>query len=194
MNKTQIRLYQQVEMILNKNGFLYTKHHNDFFCFEVNTRFGKWRIRPEHENRSKLVKIYTRFDHPEIIDKSIFKEEEFSFDSFSGKLNFYYFNKDENIMLGVFDRLCRIVNGKEVSIFKNELLNYLIDFMIQNNWYDDKIPEQARAIFTTICFIGNIAAYTKERYDILYTLYWRADLEELIEFEDFESYMMELIV
>ena len=77
---------------------------------------------------------------------------------------------------------------------KNELLNYLIDYMIQENCENKNVKEQARAIFTTICCVGNIEADTKECDEILSTLYWRSDLEYLIEYEEFEDFMLELIV
>ena len=77
---------------------------------------------------------------------------------------------------------------------KNELLNYLIDYMIQENWENKNVKEQARAIFTTICCIGNIKAGTKECDEILSTLYWRSALEYLIEYEAFEDFMLKLIV
>lgn len=77
---------------------------------------------------------------------------------------------------------------------KNELLNYLIDYMIQENWENKNVKEQARAIFTTICCIGNIKAGTKECDEILSTLYWRSALEYLIEYEEFEDFMLKLIV
>lgn len=77
---------------------------------------------------------------------------------------------------------------------KNELLNYLIDYMIQENWENKNVKEQARAIFTTICCVGNIEADTKECDEILSTLYLRSDLEYLIEYEEFEDFMLELIV
>ena len=77
---------------------------------------------------------------------------------------------------------------------KNELLNYLINYMIQENWENKNVKEQARAIFTTICCVGNIEADTKECDEILSTLYWRSDLEYLIEYEEFEDFMLELIV
>ena len=77
---------------------------------------------------------------------------------------------------------------------KNELLNYLIDYMIQENWENKNVKEQARAIFTTICCIGNIKAGTKECDEILSTLYWRSALEYLIEYEEFEGFMLKLIV
>ena len=77
---------------------------------------------------------------------------------------------------------------------KNELLNYLIDYMIQENWENKNVKEQARAIFTTICCIGNIKAGTKECDEILSTLYWRSALQYLIEYEEFEDFMLKLIV
>ena len=77
---------------------------------------------------------------------------------------------------------------------KNELLNYLIDYMIQENCENKNVKEQARAIFTTICCVGNIEADTKECDEILSTLYWRSDLEYLIEYEEFEDFMLELIM
>ena len=77
---------------------------------------------------------------------------------------------------------------------KNELLNYLIDYMIQENWENNNVKEQARAIFTTTCCIGNIKAGTKECDEIRSTLDWRSALEYLIEYEEFEDFMLELIV
>ena len=77
---------------------------------------------------------------------------------------------------------------------KNELLNYLIDYMIQENWENKNVKEQARAIFTTICCVGNIEADTRECDDILSVLCWRSFLGELIEYEGFEDFMLELIV
>lgn len=80
---------------------------------------------------------------------------------------------------------------------KEELLKYLEQFTIQTliaNW-NDLALKQARAIFTTLCFVGNINADTKECDDILYTLYSKAAISELdIKYEEFENFMLELIV
>ena len=77
---------------------------------------------------------------------------------------------------------------------KNKLLDYLFDFMIQENWENKNVKEQARAIFTTICCVGDIESDAKECDEILAALYWRSALEELIEYEEFENFMLELIV
>lgn len=77
---------------------------------------------------------------------------------------------------------------------KDEILKYLEDFMIQTDWEDEKTPKQAKAIFTTLCFMGNIDADTKECDDILSTLYFRAALKELIAYDEFTNFMLELIV
>ena len=44
---------------------------------------------------------------------------------------------------------------KVINFMKNKLLDYLFDFMIQENWENKNVKEQARAIFTTICCIGD---------------------------------------
>lgn len=78
---------------------------------------------------------------------------------------------------------------------RDALYNYLEQFMIQSNWADENTPEQARAIFTTLCFMCNIDADTKECDDILFALHWKSDLCSLdIKYEEFESFMLKLIV
>lgn len=78
---------------------------------------------------------------------------------------------------------------------EEKLFKYLKDFMIQNNWLDEYTPKQARAIFTTICLIGNIDADTAACDNMLLELYNKADIESVdINYDDFESFMVELIV
>lgn len=81
---------------------------------------------------------------------------------------------------------------------KNELFNYLKSFMIESdcksNWHDGNTKEQARAIFTTLCFVGNIDADTLECDNMLLILYNEADMENIVDYDDFEMYMIELIV
>lgn len=77
----------------------------------------------------------------------------------------------------------------------NKLFKYLENFMIQNNWLDEYTPKQARAVFTTICLVKNIDADTGACDDMLLELYNKADMESIdISYEDFENYMVELIV
>lgn len=77
---------------------------------------------------------------------------------------------------------------------KYELFNYLKSFMLESGWHDGNIARQARAIFTTICFVGNIDADTVECDNMLHTLYNEAGMEDFVEYDDFESFMIELIV
>ena len=83
---------------------------------------------------------------------------------------------------------------------KDKLIEYLKDFLIQNNWCDKYTKEQARAIFTTICLMENIDADTAECDEILAYLYEEAEIVEVIDFDkyadygSFKSYMLELIV
>lgn len=90
--------------------------------------------------------------------------------------------------------MAEIIAERKVDYMKNKLLDYLFDFMIQENWENKNVKEQARAIFTTICCVGDIEADTRECDEILSMLYWRSVLEELIEYEEFENFMLELIV
>ena len=107
MNKIEAGLYKHVRKCLMDYNLNYIEDNGYFI---VNTRFGKWRVRPEHMDRSKLVTIFTRFDEPENINRNIFKR--FSYNNFSGKLNFHYWNKDKGNMLKDFDMLCGIVAAR----------------------------------------------------------------------------------
>ena len=77
---------------------------------------------------------------------------------------------------------------------KNELFNYLKSFMIESGWHDGNTAEQARAIFTTLCFVGNVDVDTAECDNMLLILYNECDMEDLVGYDDFEAYMIELIV
>ena len=82
-----------------------------------------------------------------------------------------------------------------LEVMEEKLFKYLKDFMIQNNWLDEYTPKQARAIFTTICLIGNIDTDTAACDNMLLELYNKADIESVdINYDDFESFMVELIV
>lgn len=76
-----------------------------------------------------------------------------------------------------------------------KLRKYLEQFMIQSDWLNGNVPEQARAIFTTMCFVGNIDADTSRCDNTLLHLYNVAAMEELdITYEEFENFMVGLIV
>ena len=75
-----------------------------------------------------------------------------------------------------------------------KLFNYLKSFMIGSEWHNGNTAEQARAIFTTICFVGNIDADTAKCDNMLLDLYNEAAMEYILDYDDFESYMIELIV
>ncbi len=79
---------------------------------------------------------------------------------------------------------------------KQELFNYLKSFMIEckDEWKNWNTAKQARAMFTTLCFVGNIDADTLECDNMLLTLYNVSDMENIMEYDEFESFMVELIV
>lgn len=83
---------------------------------------------------------------------------------------------------------------------KNEFVEYLRDFLIQNNWCDNYTKVQARSMFTAICLFYDIDADTAECDHILSYVYNDSDIievsdfDDLAEYEEFKNYMLELIV
>lgn len=68
-------------------------------------------------------------------------------------------------------------------------------FMIESNWLDNNIPEQVRALFTTLCFIGDINPDTAICDNMLLELYNDSDMESVdISYDEFDLYMCELLV
>lgn len=81
---------------------------------------------------------------------------------------------------------------------KNELFNYLKSFLMENSieeeWMNEHTLKQARAIFTTMCLVGYIDADTAECDNILLSLYNETIGENVMSYDEFEMFMIELIV
>lgn len=77
---------------------------------------------------------------------------------------------------------------------EQEFLNYIIDFAIHAGWEDYNGKEQIRALFTSWCLIFHIDADTKECDDVLMEIYDRATMGEVIDYVDYERFMIEFIV
>lgn len=107
MNTVEKKIYNKVEKFLKTYQIPYDKVKSYTDGFIAHTKYGDWNITPNHQNREKLITIFTRFDDVENIDKEVFKG--FHYNEFSGKLNFHYFNEDMKNMLSDFERLCSIV-------------------------------------------------------------------------------------
>ena len=75
-----------------------------------------------------------------------------------------------------------------------ELLNYLEQMLKEGDWYDGHTSEWARSIFTTICLTENIDVDTMTYDHLITRLYIRTGMKEIISFEEFENYMIKLIV
>lgn len=76
---------------------------------------------------------------------------------------------------------------------KEKLVTYLQEFIAENNWDENNVPEQARAIFTTLCFAGGVDPDTKEADYILQMIY-QSVTEKIIPYEAFQNFMLELVV
>ena len=77
---------------------------------------------------------------------------------------------------------------------KSELFNYLKSFMIESDWNSGNTAKQARAIFTTLCFVGGIMADTHECNLMLWNLYTQTCMDKIMYFDVFVNYMVGLIV
>lgn len=75
-----------------------------------------------------------------------------------------------------------------------ELLHYIRKFAIDNDWEDENVPEQIRAFFTTWAFLFHVDVDTRSCTQALFAIYILAGLDEIISYNDFESFMVELIV
>lgn len=68
-------------------------------------------------------------------------------------------------------------------------------FMLESNWLDKNTPEQARLMFTTLCFIGDINPDTAACDNMVLELYNDSDMESIdISYDEFDLYMCELLV
>lgn len=77
---------------------------------------------------------------------------------------------------------------------KKEFLNYIIDFAIHTGWEDWNGKDQIRALFTSWCLIFHVDTDTVGREQSLCTLYYKAKLDELVEYEEYRRFMIEFIV
>lgn len=77
---------------------------------------------------------------------------------------------------------------------KQEFLNYIIDYAVCTGWEDFHGKDQIRALFTSWCLIFHIDADTKECDDVLMEIYDRATMGEVIDYVDYERFMIEFIV
>lgn len=63
------------------------------------------------------------------------------------------------------------------------------------NWLDENVPEQARAMFTTWCFMEDIEADTAKCDNALISLYHETNIGNYgMSYDDFENFMVALIV
>lgn len=77
---------------------------------------------------------------------------------------------------------------------KAELFNCVEEITKEYDWSDGIIPEQVRALFTTWCFVNKIEADTSSCDTTLAKIYEIARVEGIWNYDDFENFMLELII
>lgn len=76
-----------------------------------------------------------------------------------------------------------------------DMYRYLESFMYEHGWEYEPAKIQARAIFTTICVMNNIDADTNICDNMLWDLWSASGLKAAcVKYNEFENYMVELIV
>lgn len=76
-----------------------------------------------------------------------------------------------------------------------EIYKRLKMFMIESNWLDGNTSGQARALFTTLCFMGDIRPDIAICDNMLLELYNNSNMESVdISYDEFDLYMCELLV
>ena len=76
----------------------------------------------------------------------------------------------------------------------NHMFDFLKEFMLCNSWIG-VVPEQARAIFTALCLMGDIRADTSGCDNLLWELYRDCAMEDTeMSYDEFENFMVGLIV
>ena len=77
---------------------------------------------------------------------------------------------------------------------KQESLNYIIDYAICTGWEDCNGKDQIRALFTSWYLIFRIDLDTIEFDDALDVIYWYAEIDNLVEYEEYKRFMIEFII
>lgn len=77
----------------------------------------------------------------------------------------------------------------------NHMFNFLKEFMLCNSWDNGNVPQQAIAIFTTICVMGDIEADTNICDNMIEELYRDCRMVDVdMSYDDFYNFMVTWIV
>lgn len=83
---------------------------------------------------------------------------------------------------------------------KKRMLEFIRDLAIGSEWQDEHVPDKIRSLFTSWCFLYRIDADAPECDKALHELYFATGLKNKdsenggISYEDFFSYMVELVI
>lgn len=77
---------------------------------------------------------------------------------------------------------------------QSEYLSYICNFVFSSGWEDYNAKEQIRALFISYCLIFNIDVDTYICDLSLKNIYEAGHLEELVNYEEYERFMIQDIV
>lgn len=145
------------------------------------------KLKKYFENGGEVNRRYSKFNQEHSLIAGAYRNGFFEVVKYLVSVGETIITEEETEIRGFLNRL----NKPKIFVDNLDLLK---NFMITENWDYNNVPEQARAIFTTICIIGDIQADTSQGDNILKDLYHISALEDLIEYDEFESFMYELLV
>lgn len=90
--------------------------------------------------------------------------------------------------------VCSGDSAKLQQMSKSNLETFILEFVEDNKWTDEYVPEQVRSFFTTWCFIYHIDADTLACDKLLGSVYARGSLSSCIKYDDFENFMVSFII
>lgn len=77
---------------------------------------------------------------------------------------------------------------------KSEFVDYIVEFIHDYGWESRNIPQTIKSFFTTWAFLFHIEADTYDCDTALRTIYDGAQLSRKLGYDEFENFMVGLIV
>lgn len=73
-------------------------------------------------------------------------------------------------------------------------LDYICQYAVDYEWDEPNVKEQIRSLFTTWCLVCKIDADTMKCDRALNRIYFEGALEELLDYDEFEQFMLEYLI
>ena len=69
----------------------------------------------------------------------------------------------------------------------------ILDYVEQNKWKDEMVPERLKCFFTTWAYEYRIGKDNKSCRNLLERIYENAEVAGFMDYSEFETYMLQLV-